>query len=101
MEGELTLITKVIWGMLGSPNPDKCIERSIKEEKEHVKAMLSIIGFRVLSQTFEYNAEWGLLITRAEMIKSEKFYEPKIIKLKGKQYLDISGIDTNKLKNDD
>ena len=101
MEGEITLITKVSWGLLGSLNPEGCIKRLIEEEEERAKVMLSIMGFNVLSQIFERDAEWGILVTRAEMIKSEKFYEPKIIKLKGKQYLDISGIDTNKLKNDD
>ena len=117
MEDELTLITRVIWGMLTSSNPNKIIERLIKEEKEHVKIMLSIIGFDILSQTFEHNVEYGLLITRAKMVKDDtiylteknekmkkitfgSFYKPKVIKLKEKQYLNISDIDISGLKNE-
>ena len=105
--------------MLGNPDPQKCINDFAEAEKKHIKAMLAIIGFRILSQTFEKGCECGLIITRAKMVEDEGTYynvteedirtpfeygsfdNPKIVKFKEKQYLNISGIDISNIKDED
>jgi len=99
---ELTLVTEIAWGMLGDAEPSASVKRVIESEKQYVAQMLCYLGFQVTSQVFEYDSEWGQLVTRAKLVRPGTtytsgaqygdFYNPRIVDAGQKRYLDITGL---------
>lgn len=68
MSDYITHETSIVFGMMVGRNVPEVQAQIVEDKKREVAESLERIGFRVLSQVYEPECEWGRIITRAESI---------------------------------